>query len=303
MSDSFTVPQGVGFRRIHVPELKLRQDLFGTLQIWEHPRKRGPRRYILGIDVADGVGLDRSVIAVHRQGTLEDEEEQVALYVNDTVTPGQFAYIVDAVMGLYTDEDGYEAMAAIECNNHGLSVQDTLQLHLSRSHFYRWEYLDAADPSHRYSTKIGWVTTPRTRPMLLDKLYTALTTIDPITHRTELLVHSKMLFDELADFQTEGALWEAEAARGAHDDLVLATAIAHYISFRLHGGEQEPLSERRARLHAERAARAASGPVGVAKRDWRSTGCTADEWKAGVDPDEVQDNLYDSERGAPFFLP
>ena len=252
--------------------------------------------------MADGIGEDRSAAAIHRMGTIEEPEEQVALYVSDGVTPVQFAYVLDALMGLYVDADGFEAMAVIECNNHGLSTQDTLQLHLGRAHFYRWEYLDAADPQRRYSTKVGWVTTPRTRPMLLDKLYEALTTIDPVTHATELLVHAAILRDELADFQTEGALWEASAARGAHDDVVMATAIAHYIAWRLQGGEQEPLSERRSRMHAERQARDVAGSSLHLKRDWRNTGCTAEEWRAAVDPDEVQENLYD-DRHSPILLP
>jgi len=301
--DAFSLPTGYGFRRLLLDELKARTDLIGTLQLFEYPRKRGTRRYILGVDVSDGIGKDRSVVAVHRLGTLEDPEEQVALFTSDTITPVQLAFIVDALGHLYTDDDRYEALAAIECNNHGLSTQDTLQLHLGYSHFYRWEYLDAADPSKRYSTKIGWVTTPRTCPMILDKLYEALTTRDPVTHATDLRVHAKILFDELADFQTEGALWEAEAARGAHDDVVMATAIAHYICFRAQGGEQEPLSERRARHHVEEATRLAAGAAkGLnQRRDWRNTGCTADEAKSGVDPEEVSD-VYD-DRYEPQFLP
>lgn len=322
MSDSFTLPVGYGFRRLSLLELQAREDVLNVLQIWERPgqrfvkddsprgyhhdRRRGEYRYILGVDVSDGIGKDRSVISVHRMGTIEEPEEQVALYVTDCVTPVQLAYVVDAVMRWYTDQDAYEAMAVIECNNHGLSTQDTLTLHLGASHTYVWEFLDAARPQKRFSTKAGWVTTPRTRPMLLDKLYSALTTIDPVTHATDLVVHSSMLLDELRDFATETTLAEASAARGAHDDIVMATAIAHYVAWRLQGGEQEPLSERRTRLHAERAARAhAASPEGqlAARRDWRNTGCTADEWKAGVDPDEVQENLYDSERGSPIFLP
>jgi hypothetical protein len=303
MADAFSLPPGHGFSRLSLPQLQYREDLLGVLQLFEHPRKRGERRYILGVDVSDGIGKDRSVVAVHRMGTLEEPEEQVALYVADSITPVQLAYVVDALMRLYPDADGYEAMAAIECNNHGLSTQDTLQLHLGATHFYRWEYLDAGDPQRRYSTKIGWVTTPRTRPMLLDKLYEALTTTDPVTHSTDLLIHSAMLRAELADFQTEGALWEASAARGAHDDIVMATAIAHYVAWRLQGGEQEPLAERRSRMHAEQAARAAHGALaGQPRRDWRNTGCTAEEWRAGVDPDELGDQLYD-ERHAPVFIP
>lgn len=302
MGDSFSLPPGYGFRRLTLPELQAREDFLGTLQIWEHPRKRGPRRYILGVDVSDGIGADRSVIAVHRVGTLEEPEEQVALYMSDQIPPQKLAFVVDAIGHLYTDTDDYEALAAIECNNHGLSTQDTLSLHLGYSHFYRWEYLDAADPKARFSTKVGWMTTPRTRPMLLDKLYSALTTVDPVTHLTDLWVHAPQLRVELADFQTEGALWEAEAARGAFDDCVMATAIAHYVAWRLQGGEQEPLSERRARLHQEQQARiaaAALGGVAALPRDWRNTACTADE--AGLGVEEESSEVYD-ERSSPTFL-
>ncbi len=273
----------------------------GTLQIYEAPRKRGTRRYIIGVDVSDGVGQDRSVVAVHRMGTIEEPEEQVALYVTDMVTPQALALVVDAIGRVYVDEDQYEALVAIECNNHGLSTQDTLQLHCGFNHLYRWEFLDALDPKARYSTKAGWVTTTRTRPMLLDKLYHSLTTTDPVTGLTDLRVHSSLLLDELADFQTETTLAEAEASRGAHDDVVMATAIAHYVAWRLQGGEQEPLAERRSRRNQERAARDAA-VESLVTRDWRNTGCTAEEWHAAVDPDEVQDNLYD-DRSAPVFLP
>ncbi len=300
--DAFTLPSHYGFSRLVLDQLRERTDLLGTLQIWEHPRRRGSRRYVLGVDVSDGIGKDRSVVAVHRLGTLEEPEEQVALYASDRITPQALAFVVDAIGRLYVDADGYEALAAIECNNHGLSTQDTLQLHLGYTHFYVWEYLDAADADARYSTKVGWVTTPRTRPMLLDKLYHSLTTIDPITKSTELRVHSALLRSELADFQTEGALWEAEAARGAFDDCVMATAIAHYVSWRLQGGETEPLDERRRRHHQEQAARAAAAPAGVSpvRRDWRNTAATANEQAHAIDdPDE---SVYDGERGLPIFL-
>lgn len=300
MADAFSLPKGFGFRRLTVEELRARMDLIGTMGIWEHPRRRGTRRYVLGVDVADGIGKDRSVIDVHRLGTIEEQEEQVAQFVSDLITPVQLAFIVDAIGRLYCDQDGFEALAAVECNNHGLSTQDTLQLHLGYGHFYRWEYLDAADPRGRYSTKLGWVTSPRTRPMLLDKLYEALTTVDPISGSTDLRVHSKLLLAELADFQTEGSLAEASAARGAHDDCVMACAIAHYVAWRLQGGEQEPLDERRRRLRAEEASRQAAGmTAGLPKRDWRNTGATSAEANAMTDEDD--DSLQD-DRYTPAFL-
>lgn len=301
MADAFTLPAGYGFKRLGLTELKLRQHLFDTLQIFEHPRARGPRRYVIGADVSDGVGQDRSVAAIHRLGTIEEPEEQVALYVSDTVTPSGFAYILDALGRLYTDDDHLAALLAIECNNHGLSTQDTLQLHLAYpGPYYVWEYLDAGKAADRYSKKIGWVTTQRTRPMLLDKLYHSLTTIDPTTGQTDLLVHAQILLDELADFQTETTLAEAAAARGAHDDVVMASAIAHYVAWRMQGGEQEPLSERRARRQAENKARTLAAGPNAPKRDWRNTGATAEEMKLGVE--EEDDSVYDGERGAPLFL-
>ena len=300
MADAFTLPAGYGFKRYSLQELRLLADLFGALQIFEHPRARGPRRYVVGADVSEGLGQDRSVAAVHRLGTIEEPEEQVALYVSDLITPSAFAYVLDAIGRVYRDEDGLEAVLAIECNNHGLSTQDTLQLHLGYSHLYRWEYLDAGDPKARYSTKIGWYTTTRTRPMLLDKLYHALTNLDPVTHQPELLAHATILFDELADFQTDTTLAEAAAGRGAHDDVVIATAIAHYVAWRLQGGEQEPLSERRHRHHQEQAARVAAAGPNAPRRDWRNTGVTAEEMAAGVDADEA--DVYDDERGVAIYL-
>jgi hypothetical protein len=303
MADAFTLPAGFGFARLGVASLRVRAHLFDTLQIFEHPRSRGPRKYVIGADVSDGIGKDRSVAAVHRMGTIEEPEEQVALFVSNTVTPSGFAYVLDALGRLYTDEDKMAALLAIEVNNHGLSTQDTLQLHLAYpGPYYVWEYLDAGKAADRYSKKIGWVTTQRTRPMLLDKLYHSLTTVDPTTGQTDLLVHAQILIDELADFVTETTLAEAAAQLKSHDDTVMATAIAHYVAWRMQGGEQEPLDSRRARHQAEKAARLAAAGPDAPKRDWRNTGCTLEEQQAGVEEDGGDMEVYDGERGVPIFL-
>ena len=82
----------------------------------------------------------------------------------------------------------------------------------------------------------------------------------------------------------------------------MATAIAHYVAWRMQGGEQEPLSERRARRQAEKVARAAAAGPDAPRRDYRNTGCTAEEMKLGVEEDGGDDSVYDSERGSPVFL-
>lgn len=294
--DSFTLPAGFGFRKLSAVELRERTSAeaflpapLDLLLVFEPPRLRPRWRefsYILGVDVGDGLGQDRSVCTVTRVGTLEEPAEEVAQFVTDSLPPSQFAFIIDAIGHLYLDHDGVEAQAMIECNNHGLSVQDMLQLHLGYTHFYRWEYYDLADPGKRRSNKIGWTTTPRTRPLLLDRLHAAITTLDPVTGNPDYIVNSPWTYGELADFQTEGALWEAEAAAGAHDDCLMAAALGNYGAWRAAGGEQEPIGVRRRRRHEEQAARAAEAAKQAQARDYRNTPMTAEEVAAGVGMEE-----------------
>jgi hypothetical protein len=75
-------------------------------------------------------------------------------------------------------------------------------------------------------------------------------------------------------------VWEAAAARGAHDDRVMALAIAYYVSFRLQAGETEPLDERRRRRTEQHALAALSNAV---RPDWRNTPATIDDVDAMVD--------------------
>jgi hypothetical protein len=284
----YAIPPGFGMHRLSVAELKERtgaKALFNTLQIWQLPRKG--HRYIIGVDVADGLGLDRSVIDVFRMGTIEECEEQVAQFISDTVAPRALAGVIDAIGHLYKWADDREALVAIECNNHGLSVQDTLQLHLGYRHFYIWEVLDQADPQKRWTTRMGWVTTNRTRPILLDQFYTGITTIDPISGYSDLRINSQFTLDEMRDFKTDGALWEAEAAKGAHDDCIIAGGIAHYVCWRMQGGETEPLADRRSRRKEEELRRQRAGDL--APVDYRNSDTTAQD-------QQQQSNLSAQER-------
>lgn len=300
------LPSGYGFRPLRPGEFATRglafdQAVLDTCTFWEPPRRRGPRRYVIGADVGDGLGQDRSVIEVLRVGTIDEPAEQVAEYISAEILPAGLSYIIQTLGQYYVDEDGLEALVAIECNGHGLTTQDTLQLHLGYGHFYNWEFHDAYDPSRRYSTKVGWYTSPRSRPMLLSKIHAALIQTDAITGLPDLVTRSPYLHNELKDFQTETMLWEAAAARGAHDDAIMATAIAYYVTWKLQGGELEPLEDRRRRkseqtallaLAAEQAAQPLLRP------DWRNTPATAEEaddlaYATGEDLDAA---LYDVTR-------
>jgi hypothetical protein len=280
------VPPGYGFRRLSPEQLagmpNLRQSV---LSIWEYPRVRGPRRYILSVDVSDGLGQDYSIIDVIRQPTIEEPAEQVAQYCTNKLDPKALAFVCDAVGRYYADADGVEALAAIETNNHGLATQDTLQLHLGYAHFYVWEYADAASVERRYSTRIGWLTSPRTRPLLLASYYGAITTFDPISHQPDFVLNSPITRGELRHFITATTIGEAEAARGQHDDAVMASAIGFYVAWRMAGGEVEPVAERRRRKAAREQLEAERG---AEPADYRNSPATAEE------ADDLEDSHDDS---------
>jgi hypothetical protein len=290
-AEAFPVPPGYGFRRLSQDELHALPSLKSSVMaIWEYPRARGKRRYVMSVDVADGLGQDYSVIGIIRQPTIEEPAEEVAQYVSNRVDAKQLAFICDAIGRFYADEDGIEALAAIETNGHGLSTQDTLQLHLGYSHFYVWEYADSASPDRRYSTKIGWVTTPRTRPLLLSAFHDAIVSMDPITGWPDFILNSPTTRAELRHFVTPDTIGNAEAARGQHDDAVMEAAIGYYVAWRLAGGEAEPISERRRRRTALQQQQQQDATH--QSRDWRNSDATAEESdRAQEEDDEFADDL------------
>ena len=281
------VPPGFGFRRLTPPQLKGLSNLRASvLAIYEYPRVRGKRRYVLGVDVADGLGLDYSAISVIRMPTIEEPAEQVAHYCSNVVDAKNLAFVIDAIGRYYTDKDGIEALAAIETNNHGLSTQDTLQLHLGYGHFYVWEVADAASPEKRRTTKIGWYTTPRTRPLLLSSFHDAILSVDPITEQPDLILNSPVTRGELRHFVTPDVLANAEHARGQHDDSLFGAAIGYYVAWRAAGGESEPIAERRRRRSALQHQQAeADRTIG---HDWRNGAYTADEQDQGIGDDDSE---------------
>ncbi|MBQ9975844.1 MAG: hypothetical protein IJP16_04975 [Clostridia bacterium] len=78
--------------------------------------------------------------------------------------------------------------------------------------------------------KFGWRTDPRTRPLILANLHA-------VVLQTPEVINSEALLNEMLTFIRNEDM-RPEAAPGAHDDLVIAAAIAHFIrpqqSFTIH---------------------------------------------------------------------
>jgi hypothetical protein len=247
----FELPAGYGFRWI--PDIPSTEDLaalMGLLLVWEQPRKQA--RYVIGVDVSGGVGLDRSTIEVLRLPTIHEPGEQVAEYVSPWVKTNTLACIVDAVGHLYGGTDG-EALVAIELNNMGIDVQGEMQRHLGYTNFYIWEWLDKRKASQRLSNSFGFVTNARTRPLILNRFVNDVRTIDPTTGCADLILNSPHIFQEMRAFLPPpgGQLWDAQAATGSHDDCIMGTAIGDFCGHNQFFEMGEPIDEQRRRLHEE----------------------------------------------------
>jgi hypothetical protein len=269
------VPAGYGL--IRVPVFHQPDDLYDRLLVWERPRSN--QRYVVAVDVGDGIGQDRSVIDVTRVGTLLEPDEQVAQWVSSWTEPEALAPYIDFVGRLYSGNEA-EGLVAIECNNHGLVPQQELIAHYGYSNVFVWEYLDAPAVEVGQSRRVGWYTTPRTRPLIISKLLRKLKACDPHTNLPDYRTNSPLLWEELRNFQTAGGIREAEAdpsVRDAHDDCVMAAAIGVWVSGRLQMAEAEPVDEGRRRLEEQKARRAIQDLHAEEARDYQNQDFTAEE--------------------------
>lgn len=282
------VPPGWGFEAVprarwlsRRPEEDPLAPLLGKLLIWEPPRKGF--RYVIPVDVAEGVGGDRSVADVIRVGDLQSPDEQVAQFISDDTDPIDLAHVVDTLGRFYADADGTEALVAIEVNNHGLATQSELQRHLGYSNFFVWQVEDVRADKNRYSNRVGWVTNQKTRPIIVSRLLKALKTIrdkDPW-----ILINSPFTIAEMQNFRVEDdePIFEARATQaGTHDDCLMTLAIGIHIVQTLHFEGGETVADQRSRRAEEERRRQQEEEDKKVSRDWQNTAVSLAEMKRGI---------------------
>lgn len=266
----FDIPAGYGIRALTPDQVRTLPSLAGFLLVWEAPRRN--QLYVISADVADGIGKDRSVVDVTRVGTVKEPEEQVAQFISSSIPPEDLAPIIDVVGRLYTGSDNQPAMVAIEVNNHGLATQAELTRHLGYDNLYVWQYEDTADPAKRMSTRIGWITSKRTRPLIVGRFV-------KLVRSGDYRINSFFTLEEMRDFMTLGDLADAEADPTndtAYDDCIMTAAIGLYVCQTLQYEMGETVADQRRRHfeeHLRRQARAAK----EAQPDFRNTDWSADE--------------------------
>ena len=190
-------------RAVHAP-IEKREN--GQLQVW-YPAQAG-REYIVGIDPAGG-GADGDYACaqvIERKTGLQCAELRAHL------APREMAKTVARLGREYND-----ALLVVERNNHGLAVLAYLT---SRGEAAGGDRVYAG-PIYEQRGQAGWLTTAVSRPEMLERLGSLLEERAEIFSSAQLLAECRS-FVRKSDGRTE-------AAAGAHDDCVLAMAIAQAV--------------------------------------------------------------------------
>ncbi|HTE46636.1 MAG TPA: hypothetical protein VK636_15390 [Gemmatimonadaceae bacterium] len=136
-------------------------EVFMTAAVIGNTRGTGPapETIVIGADVAEGIGGDRSTFSARTRSTFRP----VATFADARMPPKEFA----AVLNEWGRKLGM-AMLIVEKNAHGITVlrhlRDDHQYPLDR--IYHRRPLDG--PADNESERIGWATTAESKPLLLD---------------------------------------------------------------------------------------------------------------------------------------
>lgn len=177
----------------------------GPLKVWELPEEG--QKYCIGVDVAEGLeNGDYSVIDVTRVSDLKT----VARWRGHT-DPDLLGEEVVLLGWWYNN-----ALVGVEINNHGLTT-----LQRVRDKFYRNLYMREGGIDELFETstsKMGWRTDRKTKPLMIDDLGKAIRDSDiidyDITFIRECMVYVR---------DDRGL---TNAVEGMNDDCVIAKAIA-----------------------------------------------------------------------------
>lgn len=199
---------------------------------------------VVGVDTAWG-GTDYCVAQFISKTHLD-----VPTVYQSKVLASEMTPLIHAELERIFDETGVKPVVAFERNNGGVAELERLAT-LNRSDKYRI-YVEKSGQGTTEVTsetiRLGWTTSSASRPTMLSMLKEA---VDSRLIR----IYDKPTINEMFSFivsQTSSS-WKAQAEQGAHDDLIMALAIA----WQLYQSEDplQPLkprtrkAPRRARFH------------------------------------------------------
>ena len=178
----------------------------GSLQVWEAPKKE--TKYLIGADVAQGVGGDYSAAVV-----MDSERNVVALYRNNKIDPSRFGSLLFYLGRWYHN-------CLVSCESNSIGIATLQQMHyMSYPNIYRQK--KTANAQIDILNTLGFKTTVSTKAPIISNLQNMVKDFD-------INIPSRRILDELKDYvvhQTIAGGTKMGAATGKHDDCVMALAI------------------------------------------------------------------------------
>lgn len=178
------------------------EDAKGYISIWEEP-KNGVT-YAIGADVAEGLASGDYSSAI----VGNDEFDQVAEW-HGHIDPDLFGEELVKLARYYND-----AYLGVENNNHGLTTLTTIKKKEYWNLYFSKSYDKLAETM---TTKMGWTTSIRTKPLMIDKLA-------EFVREHYLGIKSDGLISEMFTYVIEDN-GKTNAQVGCNDDRVMASAI------------------------------------------------------------------------------
>ena len=181
------------------------------LRLWWLPEPG--KKYVIGVDVSEGIEIesskgkeaDYSVIDV-----MEVESRKTAARWRGYIDPDLLGNVVFSIGKFYND-----ALVGIEVNNHGIATAANL-----KNNFYRNLYMRETSEDEQFqvrTTKFGWRTDKKTKPIMISELQRAIREGD-IIDLDIVFIREAMSYVKRDD----GSM---AAQEGQHDDTVMAKAI------------------------------------------------------------------------------
>lgn len=181
-----------------------REEEKGFVQIWDKP-KPGVY-YCMGADVAEGLEKGDFSDAY----IINSETCDVVASWHGHIDPDLYGNELVKLAKYYND-----AYIGVENNNHGLTTLKSIQ----RLEYWNLFYTKTLDKiSDKITTKMGWTTSSRTKPLMIDKL-------QEFVREKHIGIKDKECIGQMTTYVREDN-GSTNAQVGCYDDRVMALAVA-----------------------------------------------------------------------------
>lgn len=186
-------------------KVKFIPDANGYLEVWKKPRDTS--EHFIGGDVAKGL-----ITGDYSAAPTWDSSYDLNALWHGHIDPDLFAAHLMMLGEWYND-----AIIAVEENNHGLTVLNSMKTNYSNL-YYRTSYNKLSDETKK---ELGWWTSEQTKKLAIDNMAR-------LIREKKLGIKSKRLIQECMTYVIDEK-GSTNAQQGSYDDVVMATAITLFV--------------------------------------------------------------------------